>query len=706
MNNLKIKIQQEQTDMYIQINIRAGIIISLWVLFSFLGMAQTPDMTQGFKYLETGNVKEGESFFAKILEVNPNNKTAKICYGRAVGLNGRPDVATQLFANLLIVYPDDLEVQLNYIESMLWGNRFDEAKPLYETLIKKYPYNFSALLGYANTLSNLKQYQEALKWINKAINIEPSNINAKISRKYITLGYANSFIPAQEYGKASSILHQVFNDFPEDKDVLLNLSNLYLIAQETDSALIIYEKLATSAIDSVKSLIGISLVHHISANNKEALNIAHLAHKKAQATNDTVVEKLALERLTQAYIWNKKYKIADATIDSIQNQYGNQNWVLALNATLGMYRSDFKESLMNYNAILANDSSSFDGNLGKANALFANAQIEEAYGAAYKTLEYYNQQKDALGFIKKLNDAHNVNLYQKGSYTSDNGDNKAFISQSKITVPFSGKLSTYVSYTYSNKSNTTTNSSANSDALNIGLSYLFSAKVKLDAWAGLYRSKTDEAHYTQPELEINWLLKPYKLQDLSLAYSRELQKFNADLIGEELIMNHYKMTYNMGTNINLGWYTQMMYTTQNDENKRKLLFSSIYYNLMSKPLLKTGINYQYLSFKNMVPSTYFSPGVYKALEIFFDSRGNLFPNTKYVSSFATGFQKVEQDDLSSLFRAEVRLEQKIHPRLTAEIYGLYSNVASATAAGFQFTDIGFTIRWMITEKPLFFKKLK
>jgi hypothetical protein len=44
-------------------------------------------------------------------------------------------------------------------------------------------------------------------------------------------------------------------------------------------------------------------------------------------------------------------------------------------------------------------------------------------------------------------------------------------------------------------------------------------------------------------------------------------------------------------------------------------------------------------------------------------------------------------------------------RLGIELYGKYSNIASATATGFEFTEIGFKVQWKLTEVPLFYKKL-
>lgn len=147
-------------------------------------------------------------------------------------------------------------------------------------MVAKNPEKFGVLLGYANTLSNLKEYKTALYWVNKAIALQPDNEGAKISRKYIKLGYANEFVNAQNYGMGQQLLQEIFGDFPEDKEALLNLANLQLITKETDSAKNTYRRYATSAKDSITAINGIALAEHIAGNEKMALKMALKAKEK------------------------------------------------------------------------------------------------------------------------------------------------------------------------------------------------------------------------------------------------------------------------------------------------------------------------------------------------------------------------------------------------------------------------------------------
>ena len=178
----------------------------LATLFAF---GQGP-MDPGFRMLETGDFESAEVFFDSYLEKEPKNKTALICYGRAVGLNGKPNNASNLFESLLKEYPEDLEIQLNLYESYLWGEAYDKAKGHYKALVAENPNNFSALLGFANTLSNLKQFEEALYYINKALQVKPENTSARTSRKYIRLGMANQLATEKKYQEGISLLKIIF----------------------------------------------------------------------------------------------------------------------------------------------------------------------------------------------------------------------------------------------------------------------------------------------------------------------------------------------------------------------------------------------------------------------------------------------------------------------------------------------------------------
>ncbi len=662
--------------------------------------------------METGKYKQAEIFFKEILKEYPTNKTARLCYGRAIGLNGKSKDAVKLFTKLLKDYPKDFEVKLNYAESLLWNKNYTEAKVFYEKLIKENDKSFPALLGYANTLSNLKKYEDALFYVDKALAVLPGNANALVSKKYMRLGLANTKVTDQKYDEAEEILKENFTNFKNDKETLLNLANLYLISKQVDKALKTYDEIGKIPGNKIGSLIGISLVHHLNENDKKALVIAKQALESVNKDTAKTTKNQAIERYVQALIWNKKYALAELEIDKLFNtNKETENWMLSLRATLNVYKSDFKKSLKDYNLILENDSASFDGNLGKANALKASGYINDAYKSAEKTLFFYKKQKDATNFIKQLDVSFTPFLETKYYHSFDNGNNEANAYDVKAEIPFSTKFKILANYNYRTTSNPIANLTATTNNITFGASYQLLNNLTVKGSLGATSSESDTSKYNQLLADVFINIKPFKLQNLELGYKRDIQNFNAALLNEQIVQNNFILNYSLNTNFNLGWFTQYYYTSQSDNNTRNLLFTSLYYNILTKPSLKAGFNYQNISFKLQVPNTYFSPSKFNAVEVFVNLiKDETIAKNKewfYGLTAATGLQYIENNDALNTYRIQANLGYKFSERALINLYGLQSNIASAVATadakGFTYTEFGVRLKWLFLKKPIFKK---
>ncbi|WP_299338974.1 tetratricopeptide repeat protein [uncultured Psychroserpens sp.] len=680
----------------------------IYLTFLFISISvSSQQMQKGFNYLETGQYEQAQLFFENILKEFPNNKTARLCYGRAIGLNGNPEKANAVFTKLLNEYPTDFEVKLNYGESLLWNEQFSEAKTYYNALVEEAPKNFSALLGYANTLSNLKAYDMALLYVNSALEVSPGNTNALISKKYINLGFAYSKQQAQQYDEAETLLIQNLEFLGEDKETLMNLANLYLITNSLDFAESTYNRLAKNPSNQIEAINGLALVAHLHGKEKKALQLSTNAYKLLDSDTSEKVTQQTTERYIQALIWNKTFNKAERLIEALMLKQPNENWILALRATLNIYKSNFKKSLEDYNRILVNDSTSFDGNLGKANALKALGYYDDAYTSAENTLKFYTNQKDAMNFITVLNENFSPVLDSRTSYTFDNGDNKAFSFGTKVSFPITTKFKLLGSYNYRTTNNAVTKIKANSNDISVGLSYQLLNTITFKGTAGLTSARSENNDFTQLLTDISFHIKPFKMQTLDLGYKRDIQSFNADLLAREIVQNNFYANYNLSSNYNLGWFTQYMYTSQNDENTRHLLFTSLYYNLLSKPSLKLGLNYQYITFKEQVPNIYFSPESFQAGEVFLNwikDVNTAKPKTWfYELTAATGIQIIDDGTQQSTYRFQGKLGYKISDRSMFNLFGARSNIASATAAGFTFTEIGLRFKYRFGDRNIFKK---
>lgn len=675
------------------------------IVLIFTQVVSAQDMTEGFSYLEKGDFEKGVTFFEKILKDYPTNKTARLCHARAVGLHNNPAKALSIFETLKEEYKNDLEIELNYAESLLWNKKFEEAKVFYIRLVNQYPDNFVAHLGFANTLSNLKEFSSALTYVNKALKLSPNNPGALVSRKYIKLGFANEKVNAKLYNEAETFYNEILVDFPNDRETLMNKANLYLISKQLKKGKDVYYALATNPKDSIVALNGLSLLAHLGNKNGEALKIANQSLVKSAKIQDKKIIQQTHERHVQALIWNKKYTPAEQKIQKLLTEYPNENWVLALSATLAIYRSDFKQSIADYETILVNDLKSFDGNLGVANAYFASGKTDKAYQAVYKTLDIFKNQNDAMNFLQKLNENYSPFIEEKLTYSFDNGNNKAYASNTQITLPVSLKLAFNAAYLYRKTENEISKVNATTNDFMLGFTYKLKPKTQFAFMGGVTSVSAINQGYSQFLAHTFFKLKPLKLQDLEIGYKREIQNFNAALVDKQIVTNNFYLNNNQGTNFNLGWFTQYYYTTQSDQNARHLLFTSLYYNLLAKPVLKTGLNYQFITFKNQVPNDYFSPKKFNAFEVFVDflkdEQAAKANSMFYTFSGALGFQFIEDQAKQGTYRIQAKLGYKISNRFLTNLYGTHSNIASATAAGFTYTEIGLRLKWFITSKPTF-----
>ncbi|MEP0732232.1 MAG: autotransporter outer membrane beta-barrel domain-containing protein, partial [Nonlabens ulvanivorans] len=248
-------------------------------------------------------------------------------------------------------------------------------------------------------------------------------------------------------------------------------------------------------------------------------------------------------------------------------------------------------------------------------------------------------------------------------------------------------------------------SQATTQLFQIGAAYEFLPNIKLKGIAGINSINADNNSYEELTTDISIQIKSIKLQSIDIGFKRNVESFNTALLERQLVQSNYYINYNLSTNFNLGWFTQYFYTSQNDGNSRNLLFTSLYYNLLKKPSLKAGLNYQYITFENQVPTVYFSPSRFNAIEIFFNLNRSIDSIKKdqwyYDLSAATGYQFIEDNGRQSTYRLQASLGYKFSDRTALDIYGQQSNIASTTAAGFTFTEVGFRFKWLLSNKPLF-----
>ncbi len=681
---------------------RAGLVKAMLLLAIFFcpypGRAQEA-LKPGFAMLESGRFQEAVLFFRNYLAADPSNRTALLCYGRATGLSGNVAGAQQIFAGLEQRYPGDFEIGLNVAEACMWAKEYDLGRQKYARLVTRQPGNFPANLGYGNAFSALLQYDSALLYINKALTIQPGNANALLSLKYTRLGLADQYAKKQQFPPAAGLLEQNLSDFRDDKESLYAKGQLLIMQKEYTPAIHLFQAMITRKQDVVNACLSISYAFYLKKDKRAAMEYAD----KAVAAADTgAYLKARLGRVT-ALGWNEQFKQAFKELDSLEGQYPNHPDVSLKRAMLLAWERNFGHSLALFKSVLTQRPSSFDANLGTADVLFAQELDEASREYVNATLKYYPGQKDARDFMQRLALRHAPSIYTQDFRSSDQGGNVAWNYAAGVAFDIISPLRISFDYRSRNAKNKYDGTKAGNDNYTIGVRWRIQPFWLVTAALNeaVLKGDTTRSHLL---MDIATEFKIARWHILELRYRSDIQNFTAGLINSNISMDNFIATYNLSTPFKLGLYAQYYYSAYSDDNKRSLLFASLYYNLLNDPVIKTGINVNNMHFTRQIPEKYFSPDKFSSYELFASIENLGLPTKKwlYQALLAGGFQKIDNASTQDIYRYTLSLGYRPVNNFEASVYYLHSNSASSTVAGYAYSEVGLKVKWVF--KKLYLKK--
>jgi len=192
----------------------------------FSSYCQESQMQEGYELLDAGQYSEAELFFEKVLLLDSENKTANICYNRALGLGGGSHLALTNFLVLEQKFIGDKEILYNIAEAYMWVDNFDAAANIYEQLIGKEPESFLAHYGYANAQAAMFSMEVARTHITIAIKLKPDDEQAKLSLLNILLSSAHQAYTRGRMKVAKGYLTELSVIAPEDARYLALLSQV------------------------------------------------------------------------------------------------------------------------------------------------------------------------------------------------------------------------------------------------------------------------------------------------------------------------------------------------------------------------------------------------------------------------------------------------------------------------------------------------
>ncbi|MBE7170609.1 MAG: tetratricopeptide repeat protein [Williamsia sp.] len=673
--------------------------LSLLLIFLLPALYAQEQLKPGFAMLENGKFGEAAAFFKSYLDAGDSqNRTALLCYGRAAGLSGHIPEAKDIFNKLLTRYPGDFEISLNAVEALMWGKEYKPAKEWYEKLLKEKPKDFAANLGYANALSSLHDFEKAIQFIDKALEIQPGNANAMVSKKFARLGLSSEYSKNQQYMKAGVLLEDILKDFPNDKDALFAKAQLKIMLEQFDEAKKINNLLLELTKGQTEVYLNLSYIAFLKKDKKGALRYADQAIESTKTQPEKKL-KAWLGRVT-ALGWNERFKLAFATLDSLEKQFPGSVDITLKRAGLMTWNKEYGLSVKLFKQALAKQPSSFDGNLGCADALFAQESDVESKKYVLKTLDYYPNQKDAKDFMYKLALRHSPTIVSHDFYSSDKGGNSSKNFQVAASFDILSNLRATAEYRTRMAENSAEKSSARSEIYAAGLRWRFKPFWLITGTVAdaVLRGGVKNNTHLLTDLASEFRLT--KNQSLELRYQTNVENFTAGLINNNLKLNNYIATYNLNTDIKLGLYSQFFHTNYSDGNSKNLLFASLYYNLMAAPVVKFGINFSTISFKKQVPEIYFSPKKFGSRELFGLLENLQVPRQKWLYQVlaAGGMQTIESNKSQSTYRYTIAAGYRPVTNFEFLIYTLHSNSATSSVVGYVYTETGLKFKWILAKK--------
>ena len=651
--------------------------------------ASAQNMDKGFKHLSNNEFSQAAEFFSDILQKDRKNKTARICYGRAIGLNGEVHASIEVFTELKKDFPIDQEVDLNLGEAFMWKNDYAKGKEIYTRILQKDASNFTALQGLANASSALKEFDQALQFINQALVIDSANANATLSKKYILLGLANDKRERGKYEEAKQLLDEILGLFPLDRDAILNLAINELSANRPDQAATYYQMLLDEEIDVYEAYMGLSYTSLLLGKERTCLTYADQA--LAHSANEKQLLKASINKVNSLG-FAKEFKQAFTLLDSLELKFPTATAVRMGRARMHVWNRDFDKGLEIYEQSGV-DQDEFELLMGQAEAYRGKGQLSEAIATIKDALNVVPGQADAMRLLNDLEWARNPVFQLKYDQSKDQAGNEAshvFI-RSDVSLNDDHRLSIELQ----NRTTAFTPNGENANQMRIQIAdhWQVNEKLKLEAaYTNVYFQDQESLAKSLNMYHVGLSKKIGKYQSIGLSYDEEAHNYSSQLVQEGLIMRHLKASYHFESKKGLGIYSQWIKTNQSDENSRRSLFISAYYKFSANPLFMVGANYNNLKFMDRT-ALYFSPEQFTSAEVFAQASNRVDPRLglKYNALIAIGSQTIEANQSQKTRRIELGLGYKFSGRMSIHANYVNSNAAQSSVAGFQFQKFNLNL---------------
>ena len=666
-------------------------VISIGLLFLLPSILKSQDMTSGFKLLETGKNAEATVFFKDILQDHPENKTALICYGRAVGLAGNPAEAKLIFSKLDQSYPKDKEVLLNLAESLLWNADFEDAISQYHIINTAFPNDAGVLRSLANAYAANQAYENAYQSILQSIALDQTNKASLHSHVSIGLAYAHQLKVAEKYSESLTVLQSLSDNNPLNKNVIVSKAYTYLAMKNYDAAKTEFLSLQINKLDTIQSYLGIASVDLQTQKHKSSL--ASLEHtyfdNKRLSTQDSI----------QRYdlIFGNYLNIKPKQADKI------------LNTTLKPLLSESQHAEKQIYVNLATESYE---TIPSLIAKIENKKLQQDITLRYVLeADKYKQFSNILSNIDQsllddyshslLNKIENELSYQANStisYAEDNAENTSKELTVDVSAPKALTVSPFLHFRSRWVQSPLALQTANHSVLRIGSNI----KAKHNQLASISigvesnNSSSENPQY-QSSYHLSYYVKINNRHFIKLLTSRSQLDYNQDLLSENIWKNNIGLEHHIVSRSGIGSYSQVNRSSLNDGNTGFDAFNSLYINLSQNPVIQTGLNSTLLTYKDET-TTYYSPEYVFSISPFVKASNEYQTSQrwKYQLTLSAGQQfEAKADEPKLIYNIQLRTGYILSQNLFGELFYTFANNNSSLNNGFSTYITGLKIRYSL-----------
>ena len=227
------------------------------------------ELQRALKYHQSGQLKEAEEIYNKILVVNPHHSDSLHLLGLIAQQAGKCDLAVDLIRKAIQNNPGSPVYYCNLGNVLLEQRRFEDAISSYKNALQLKPDYVDVYYNMGNAFRANYRLDEAISYYKKTIQLRPDYVNAHYNmglslqdigkldetiscyQKVLQLkpdyvgahnNMGNAYKNQGKLNEALTYYHQAIQVHPDDAGAYVNMGNLYRDQSKLSEAVSCYQK--------------------------------------------------------------------------------------------------------------------------------------------------------------------------------------------------------------------------------------------------------------------------------------------------------------------------------------------------------------------------------------------------------------------------------------------------------------------------------